>query len=146
MKLTIKFDRRDIWVGAFWDREKRTLYVCPLPMLVFILRAEPAADAKRRAERTEVELHAASRWDCPECGIENFTRMIRPESIDREETISLLREKYGLSHDEAAAQEGEWMMQPDRVTCAACCMTFATTDPDAPEPGGDNYEPHRSDK
>lgn len=46
MKLTIKFDRRDIWVGAFWDREKRTLYVCPLPMLVFIFRAEPGLPAE----------------------------------------------------------------------------------------------------
>ena len=24
----------DFWVGAYYDRERQTLYVCPLPMLV----------------------------------------------------------------------------------------------------------------
>jgi hypothetical protein len=24
----------DIWVGLYWDRKKRILYICPLPMLV----------------------------------------------------------------------------------------------------------------
>jgi len=24
----------DCWVGAYWDRFDRTLYVCPLPFLV----------------------------------------------------------------------------------------------------------------
>lgn len=23
----------DLWVGAYWDRANRTLYVCPLPMI-----------------------------------------------------------------------------------------------------------------
>jgi hypothetical protein len=22
----------DLWIGAYWDRRKRVLYVCPLPM------------------------------------------------------------------------------------------------------------------
>jgi hypothetical protein len=25
----------DFWVGAYWDRTNRVLYVCPLPMIVF---------------------------------------------------------------------------------------------------------------
>jgi len=31
-----KFERRDVWVGLYWDRKPDGLhfYVCPLPMLV----------------------------------------------------------------------------------------------------------------
>ena len=25
----------DFWVGAYWDRKARVLYVCPLPCCVF---------------------------------------------------------------------------------------------------------------
>ncbi len=33
--MTIKpfFRWYDLWVGAYWDRKDRVLYVCPLPML-----------------------------------------------------------------------------------------------------------------
>lgn len=33
MKLTTFFRWYDLWIGAYWDREHRTLYVCPVPML-----------------------------------------------------------------------------------------------------------------
>lgn len=23
----------DLWIGAYWDRKEKTLYVCPVPML-----------------------------------------------------------------------------------------------------------------
>lgn len=29
----------DLWVGAYWDRRSRVLYVCPLPTLVIEFRA-----------------------------------------------------------------------------------------------------------
>lgn len=35
MKITFQFLWYDFWVGLYYDREKRVLYVCPLPMCVF---------------------------------------------------------------------------------------------------------------
>ncbi len=31
MKVSVFFRWYDLWVGAYWDRATRTLYVCPLP-------------------------------------------------------------------------------------------------------------------
>ena len=36
--LEIAFAWYDFWVGAYWDRKNRTLYVCPLPMLLITWR------------------------------------------------------------------------------------------------------------
>lgn len=36
--MRIKFAWYDIWVGAFWDRKQRILYICPLPMLLIEIR------------------------------------------------------------------------------------------------------------
>lgn len=32
-RVELHFCWYDFWVGAFWDSQKRVLYVCPLPML-----------------------------------------------------------------------------------------------------------------
>jgi hypothetical protein len=38
--MTIKpmFAWYDIWIGAYWDRERRRLYVLPLPMLGIVIQ------------------------------------------------------------------------------------------------------------
>lgn len=38
MKVQVFFAWYDLWVGAYWARTTRTLYVCPIPMLVIELR------------------------------------------------------------------------------------------------------------
>ena len=38
MSATLKFAWYDLWVGAFWDRQKRILYVCPLPMCLITIQ------------------------------------------------------------------------------------------------------------
>jgi hypothetical protein len=35
---TVRFAWYDMWVGAFWDRKERVLYVCPMPCLLLTWR------------------------------------------------------------------------------------------------------------
>jgi hypothetical protein len=37
-RLRVKFAWYDLWVGAYIDRAKRVLYVCPLPTLLIEVR------------------------------------------------------------------------------------------------------------
>jgi hypothetical protein len=39
--MKIKFKWFDIWIGAFYDRKKRILYICPIPMIVISIPLEP---------------------------------------------------------------------------------------------------------
>jgi hypothetical protein len=34
MKVSLFFAWYDFWVGAYYDRTNRVLYICPLPMVV----------------------------------------------------------------------------------------------------------------
>lgn len=33
MKIKVFWAWYDFWIGAFWDREARILYICPVPTL-----------------------------------------------------------------------------------------------------------------
>lgn len=49
MKLSVFFRWYDFWVGFYWDRTARALYVCPVPMLgvrIQFGRPAPAAPAQ----------------------------------------------------------------------------------------------------
>ena len=48
MKVSAKFAWYDLWVGAYWDRSARVLYVCPFPMLLLVFakaKRGPSLDA-----------------------------------------------------------------------------------------------------
>jgi hypothetical protein len=36
-RLSVRFAWYDLWIGAYWDRKQRVLYVCPLPMLLITI-------------------------------------------------------------------------------------------------------------
>lgn len=41
MKIRPIFAWYDAWVGAYWDRNKRRLYVFPLPFIGIVLEFQP---------------------------------------------------------------------------------------------------------
>lgn len=41
MKVSFFFAWYDMWIGAFYDRKKRTLYICPLPCCVVKVEPQP---------------------------------------------------------------------------------------------------------
>jgi len=37
-KLTISFAWYDLWIGAFIDSDKKRLYICPFPTILFTIQ------------------------------------------------------------------------------------------------------------
>ena len=38
MKVKLFFAWYDMWIGAYWSKEKKTLYICLLPTIVISIR------------------------------------------------------------------------------------------------------------
>jgi hypothetical protein len=38
MKIKVFFAWYDLWIGAYWDRKERVLYVCPLPTIAIAVK------------------------------------------------------------------------------------------------------------
>ena len=41
MTIRLVFAWYDFWIGLFWDRQKRRLYVLPVPCIGFVLEFRP---------------------------------------------------------------------------------------------------------
>ncbi|MBX3396534.1 MAG: hypothetical protein KF841_14325 [Phycisphaerae bacterium] len=100
MKLSLKFKWFDLWLGAFWDRDRNTLYVCILPCLPIVIDFRKASDIADDEMETSIERafdrskkEPLSAWsdkrvehafhlnrgpedisilNCPECGADSF--------------------------------------------------------------------------
>src|SRR5262245_49085614 len=66
MKIRLFFAWFDLWVGFYWDRRARVLYVAPLPCFVFKVEGLTARrDLLRQMRHAEYE---RTRLDCGQCG------------------------------------------------------------------------------
>ncbi len=55
--LTFLFEPCDLWVGAYWDRAKRRLYLLPLPMIGIVLSwKKPIPEVTAVAAKQEIPL------------------------------------------------------------------------------------------
>jgi hypothetical protein len=66
LRVSIRFAWYDMWVGAYYDREKGTLYVCPLPCLLLTFArelpcTEPSARTVRLVTKTGEVQHVTLR-------------------------------------------------------------------------------------
>lgn len=55
--MRIFFAWYDLWIGVYYDRKARALYICPLPMVVIQIGGQP--QQVTQGKHYEV---------CPECG------------------------------------------------------------------------------
>ena len=80
IQIRFKFVWYDLWIGAYWDRQSRWLYVCPLPMCVFIIALQTACQAKGHTWKSEggracprdVSGCSQTVYQCSRCGEQDY--------------------------------------------------------------------------
>lgn len=119
MTISVHWKFPSLWFGWYYNPAYRSLCVGLLIVAIKFQRS-PSFAAKRRADTTEVDLHQASTWDCPECGSVNFCHMIEldPQSDQARE----------MAEDLPSGVEGDFLMRPERVICKYCTLSFSTAD------------------
>ncbi len=50
MRVRFIFAWYDLWIGAFWDRKSRKLYILPLPCIGVVIDCRPALDIEQERE------------------------------------------------------------------------------------------------
>jgi hypothetical protein len=78
--------------------------------------------SKLQDQLQKIELHQAFSWDCPECGMEMFTRGIVPEMSYEEEQE--MRSDFAVEPWE----NGDFILMPNIVECRNCHSKFSTVD------------------
>lgn len=74
--------------------------------------------------KEKVELFPAHRWDCPECGRQNYCDSW-PVELSEEE-MKEMRDEYDIPNDESIL--GNFRTCPEEVECKFCKETFETED------------------
>lgn len=72
MKVRLFFAWYDMWVGVFYDRNKRRIYVFPVPMLGIVVQLRPW-QCRHRWEALNLGLDAndyPTIWQCRRCDVE----------------------------------------------------------------------------
>lgn len=83
MSITPVFAWYDFWIGVFWDRSKRRLYILPLPCIGVLIQFKPKT-TRRHVLRTACahtwrRYPSFGRWRCMECGAEGDLPFVEPK-------------------------------------------------------------------
>ena len=100
-KIKFKFIWYDFWVGFYWDRKTKTLYICPLPMLVIEIRNEkeiPCGSCGSKTRKTA--FHTGDGWalqlECTKYECELIAELPWPSEGEYLTTKDLIKLGYEL--------------------------------------------------
>ena len=62
MKVKLFFAWYDFWIGFYWDRDKRALYIAPLPFIVFKVQRPELSCLKCGHPQEKHKLGAGCFW------------------------------------------------------------------------------------